>query len=104
MVNIVDGFGNICYFPDAQNVFASHTKAVCPADSFMMAVILTIEGITRHVQNQTNKHFILSHVSHPPPLAPSPLLGSQTVEKGWLFTCCLNLIKNSPFSQKSFSF
>jgi len=68
------------------------------------AVSLPIEGITRHVSDQTNKHFILSLVPDPPRVAHSPLLRSQTVEKGWLFTCCLNLIKNSPFSQKSFSF
>lgn len=66
--------------------------------------ILTVEGITRHAKKQTNKHFILRHVPHPPLLARSSLLDSQIVEKGWLLTCCLNLIKNSPFSQKSFSF
>lgn len=49
-------------------------------------VILAIEGITRHVLNppkreKKNKHFILCLVSHPPRLAHSSLLDSQTVEK-----------------------
>lgn len=54
------GFDNNRYFLDAHPVFASCTEAC------LTAVILTIEGITRLVQNQTNKHLILSHVSHPP--------------------------------------